>query len=83
MANIFKVQDEGIDTENGFGYPTTCVGFFIIGDKDNKFHMIYGTAAPSTNYNNAPTGSLFMLTGTGVLYCKTGASTWVVAGTQT
>ena len=80
---VLKLQDEYADAENRFSYPTTCLGYVVLGDETTSIHVILGSAAPSTNYNNAPNGSLFVEMTNFVLYIKTGASTWTVVGAQT
>lgn len=81
---ILKVQDEFPDPGNKYTFPTTCLGYFALGDETTKILVILGSAAPSTNYDNAPLGSLFILTTAGSvkLYIYTAASTWTVVGAQ-
>lgn len=74
---ILKFQDEFADPNNNFSYPTTCLGYAVIGNDTTKIHFIVGTGAPGTDYNNAPLGSLYIKTdATPGLYQKTAASTW-------
>lgn len=44
---------------------------------------IYGAGAPSTDFNDAPNGSLYTDTTNYKLYIKTAAATWTVVGAQT
>lgn len=44
--------------------------------------LIWGAGAPSTNYNNAPNGSLYTDMTNFKLYIKTASATWTVVGSQ-
>ena len=81
---ILKLQDEFPDPGNRNTYPTTCLGYVVLGDETTKIHIIVGSADPSTNYNNAPLGSLFICNGAGAvkLYIHTVVGTWTVVGAQ-
>ncbi len=47
-----------------------------------KIWRLWGSGAPSSNHNDAEIGSEYTITTTGVKYIKTGATTWVVIGSQ-
>lgn len=80
---IFKMQDDFADAENRFSYPTTCQGYTIWGDDTNKVHLIRGTGAPGTDYNNAPNGSEYTDMTNLVKYIKTAAATWTKLASNT
>lgn len=77
QVNVLKFQDEFPDAENRQSYPTTCQGYAVLGNDTYKIHIIVGTGAPSTDYNNAPLGSLYIKSDATVdLYIKTAATSW-------
>jgi hypothetical protein len=73
---VLKIQDEFPDAENRNTYPTTCLGYLVLGDDTTKIHLILGTGAPSTNYNNAPYGSLYWDLTNYAIYIKDAATSW-------
>ncbi len=79
---ILKLQDEFPDPGNNFTFPTTCLGYVVLGDATTKINLILGTGDPSTNYNNAPLGSLYIDLTAYKLYIMTAAATWTVVGAQ-
>lgn len=81
--SALKIQDEFADDSNAFQYPTTCQGYTVWGNESSKTHLIRGTGAPSTDYNNAPNGSLYIDMTAFKIYIKTASSTWTVVGAQT
>ncbi len=48
-----------------------------------QFQILFGSAAPSTNYTDAPTDSLFIDTTNHMIYYKTAADTWAEIGEVT
>lgn len=53
--------------------------------EDNAFswQILFGAGAPSTNYTDAPTDSLYIDTTNHMLYYKTAADTWAEIGDVT
>jgi hypothetical protein len=85
MANNqgLTAQQATIDYYKQYGYPAAAK-VFAIGDGDMTWHLIIHTAAPSTNFNNAPLGSMFIYTGGGagssvLTHGAAGSSTWNAA----
>lgn len=82
---LAKVQpyEEDANVQSGYAYPTTTDGVLPIRMPGGTvYHVIFGQGAPSTNYNNAQNGSLYIDTTNFKLYIKTAASTWTVVGSQ-
>lgn len=73
---VLKVQDEFADDANFFQYPDTCLGYMVIGDGTTKIHLILGGGAPSTDYNNAPFGSLYIDITNKTMSIKDAATSW-------
>jgi len=73
---VLKLQDEFTDAENRYSYPTTCLGYVVLGDETTKIQLILGTGAPSTNYNDAPYGSIYWDLTNYELYIKDAAASW-------
>lgn len=88
-SNRLTPQVESVDSgvEAGLGFPATAAWVRFVGADQNgtsrMFHLITGTGAPSTNFNNADNGSLYIDYTNFKLYIKTAAATWIVVGTQT
>jgi hypothetical protein len=81
--NKFNV-DSGV--ESGLAYPATAAWAELSGADQNgterKIQIIFSQAAPGTDFNNAPNGSLCVDIANFKLYIKTAASTWTVVGSQ-
>lgn len=82
----FKEHNVDSGAEAGYAFPATAVWAELAGSDQNgterSIMFILGTGAPSTNYNNAPNGSLYVDYTNLKLHIKTAASTWTVVGAQ-
>lgn len=72
---------------SGYNYPTTAYVLPFVGLNGAgtalSFHMIWSIAAPGSDFNNAPNGSLLFDMTNFKAYLKTAASTWTVIGSVT
>ncbi len=82
LAKVQSYEDDQ-NVQTGYNYPATVDGYLPIRTPSGAvFHLIFGAGAPSTNYNNATNGSLYIDTTNLKLHIKTAASTWTVVGAQ-
>lgn len=88
QSRRINLQQDSVDSgvEAGLAFPATAAWVKLSGADQNgterSIYLIFGTGAPSTNYNNASEGSLYVDYTNYKLHIKTAASTWVVVGAQ-
>ena len=80
MANVLKrmILKSRLEAKTGLGSGTATVyiAHFESEDKAKQFYFVWGDAAPSTNFDTAPAGSLFIDKTNGEAYVKDVASGW-------
>ncbi len=67
-------------------YDATGTAYFIrftSADGAKDFWIIFGSGAPSTNYNDAPLDSIYIDTTAHMIYYHTAAATWAEIGDVT
>lgn len=72
---------------SGYNYPTTAWVLPFVAPPNSagtafSFHLIWSIAAPGSDFNNAPNGSLLIDRTNFKAYIKTADSTWTVIGSQ-
>lgn len=88
QSRRLQFQQESVDSgqENGLAFPATAAWVKVAGADQNgterSFYIILGTGAPSTNYNNASNGSLYLDYTNLKWYTKTADTSWTVVGAQ-
>lgn len=81
MANIIKrlVPKVRLEAKTGLGSGTNTVYALHLEseDKAKEFYLLWGTGAPSTDYDTAPSGSLYIdIAASGKVYNKNTTSGW-------
>jgi hypothetical protein len=80
MANVLKrmILKSRLEAKTGLGSGTATVyiAHFEAEDKGKQFYIVWGAAAPSTNFDTAPAGSMYIDYVLGSAYIKDVASGW-------
>ncbi len=83
MANVLKrlILKSRLEAKTGLGSgsATVYILHFESEDKAKEYYMIWGLVAPSTTFDTAPAGSLYIDEVSGTLYTKDVASGWTEA----
>ena len=80
MANVLKrmILKSRLEAKTGLGSGTATVyiAHFESEDKAKQFYIVWGAAAPSTNFDTAPAGSIYVDYVIGTMHIKDVASGW-------
>lgn len=89
QSRRIQMQQDSVDSgqEAGLAFPATAAWVKLSGADQNgterSTYLIFGTGAPSTNYNNATNGSLYQDYTNLKWYVKTADTSWTVIGSVT